>query len=226
MIAIFAEDLIPKIFNYEVVLVPMGLNNSFNSGFRSEIHANFNEIKKLECEATRYGDRRKMGTISAVEIDNLTFVFCYMDKGGYRGGDSVDYDALESCLFLVKKRYYGKKIASPLIGVGRYDGNGNKERVIEILKDQFGGEDEETSINIFDFNYGDRKLNFFHEIAEARGKFKRKEISSDEYKTIRSEIEWRRKNGVYKKMPEGYEYRPKMGGRAEIITIKKSDLDK
>lgn len=224
MLTIFAKEIVTNIPGYEVVLVPMGINNSFNSGFRKDIETNFDGIKEAEGQITRYGDKGKYGTISNVNIDGITFVFCYMDKGGYRGGDSVDYNALDSCLRLVSKRYAGRKIAAPLMGYGRFDGNGDKERILQIFKDRFDVEGSETNVDLYVFESTDRRLGFFREIAELRGRYKRKEISSEEYRKRRSEIEWRRRNGVLKKMPDGYEYRPKRAARNEVITVKKKDL--
>ena len=225
MIHVFSEDLMPKIHDYDIILVPMGLNNSFNSGFKSEIAANFNGIKKLEWELGGYGDRRRMGTISTSEMDGITFVFCYIDKGGYKGGDSIDYSALKRCLDLVKKRFQGQKIASPLLGFGRFEGNGDRDIIMGIFSDVFEHCDA-VSLDIYIFESRDRKLEFFRRIAELRAKFKRREISSEEYSKARAKIEWERKHGIFKKMPDGYEYRPKNERRDDIITIKKDDFEK
>lgn len=216
--------MVSKIPEYEVVLVPMGINNSFNSGFRRDIALNFEGIKEVEGNITRYGDKKKFGTITSVNVRGILFVFCYIDKGGYRGGDSVDYDALESCLKLVEKAFSGMKIASPLMGYGKFEGNGDKERLIKIFKDRFS--ESAADIDVYVFDSVDRRLLIFKEIAELRAMYKKKEITSDEYRRRRSEIEWRRKHGILNEMPKGYEYKPKIGFRNEVITVRKKDFNK
>lgn len=216
--------MVSKIPEYEVILVPMGINNSFNSGFRRDIAVNFEGIKEAEAASSRYGDKGKFGSIMSVNIRGIIFVFCYMDKGGYRAGDSVNYEALESCLRLVEKAYGGMRIASPLMGYGKFDGRGDKDRLIKIFTDRFS--ESKANVDLYVFESVDRKLSAFKEIAELRSLYKRKEISSDEYKRRRSEIEWRRKHGILNKMPDGYEYKPKIGFRNEVITVKKKDFNK
>lgn len=215
--------MLRKIFDYEVVLVPMGINNSFNSGFRYDIATNFEGLKEAEGSATKYGDRGKYGTIKSIKSDGIIFVFCYMDRGGFRKGDSVDYAALESCLRLVEKAYSGMKIASPLMGYGEFDGRGDKEKLIKTFTDRFS--ESKADVDLYIFEGEDRKLLIFKEIAELRAKYKRKEITSVDYARKRSEIEWRRKHGIFREMPEGYEYKPKHKAKDEIITVKKSDIN-
>ena len=48
MITIFAEELLPKIKDYDVILFGMGLNHAFNQGFLYDLALNFPDIKKCE----------------------------------------------------------------------------------------------------------------------------------------------------------------------------------
>ena len=49
-------------FEHEVILVPMSVNNSFNTGIRHELNINFPIIKREEV-SNMYGSRKKYGTI-------------------------------------------------------------------------------------------------------------------------------------------------------------------
>jgi hypothetical protein len=51
----------------------------------------------------------------------------------------------------------------------------------------------------------------FVEIATLHGRFKRKEINIEDYVAERSKIEWRRRYGIFSKMPEDYKYIPRKG---------------
>ena len=120
MIHIFAQELLPKIKDYDVVLFGMGINNSFAKGLLEEIALNFPKVKEEENSLSAYGDRTKYGKIFTVNVDGIIFCACYMNDGGYnkkrKGSDYVDYDALQSCLRNVKKRYCSKRICAPIIG--------------------------------------------------------------------------------------------------------------
>ena len=61
------------------------------------------------------------------------------------------------------------------------------------------------------YQYFNDKKDIFIEIAVLHKKLKEKEVSLDEFIKIRSEIEWRRRYGIFKKMPENYKYVPRRG---------------
>lgn len=224
MLSVFEEDIIPHIFETDVVLIPMGINNAFNSGFAKDVLLNFNGIKSVEGNLTGYGDKRKYGTVVETNEGGVNFSFCYMKKGGYRGGDSVDYAALESCLETVRKRYAKKRVCTPLLGYGKFDGNGDRGRILDLFMKAFSTTD--IDVRVYVFEGSDRKLEFFKEIAEARRMLKEKEITADEYVKRRSHIEWRRKHGIYSEMPDDYVYSPKSSRKTERINVKKNDFEK
>lgn len=202
--------LIDNVYNYDVVLVPMSVNNSMSKGFRYEVALNFPIVREKESK-TPYGDRRKYGTIYSIEADGIIFCMLYMYKTKYykkQGeNDSVDYKALEDCLKKVVKLYKGKKIGTPILGYSEYDGNGNKDKILTVMGSVL--ETEDVTIHVYEQK--DYKAERFKEIAILHKKLKNREINGNEYIRLRSEVEWRRRYGIFKPMREGYRYIPRQG---------------
>jgi hypothetical protein len=214
------ERLIDNIFDYDIVLVPMSNNNSMQHGFKHEVAINFPSVR-YEANKTAYGDMRKFGTIDTFESNHIQFCLCYMYttpcyKQG--GSDHVRYDDLRKCLYEVAERYNGYRIGMPVIGSSKYDGNGDRKRIFEIINETLS----KLDVTVFDYDDYDDIHDIFVEIATVRQRLKDKEIDIKEYLRIRSEIEWRRRYGIYKPMPEGYTYIPRQ--RIEKIILKENTL--
>ena len=232
MITIFAEELLPKIKDYDVILFGMGLNHAFNQGFLYDLALNFPDIKKYENKGTGYGDRRKYGTIfSIVSHDsailsnsNKIFCACYMNDGGYRRRegslDYVKYDALEKSLYAVKDRFRGYKfkIAAPIIGANYYDGAGDKEKILSIFEKVFSDMD----IDLYDYEQKDFKAENFKRFNQAHNDYKCGIITKEEYELLKRKLSWERDNGVFKEMPADYKYKT----RKDLIRLNKSDFEK
>ena len=202
--------LINDAHKYDVILVPMGINNSMNNGFRYEVSLNFPIVKEKE-EFTGYCDRRKYGTIFPIKTDGIIFIMCYIIKPTNRkqsGNDFIDYEALDMCLKEIAKRYKEKNIASPILGYGILEGNGDKHRLLDIINKYM---DDFNNLTIYDYEQKDYARNIFKEIAALHKIFKEKTLTPEEYISRRSEIEWRRRYGIFKKMPDGYKYVPYKG---------------
>ena len=235
MITIFAEELLPKIKDYDVILFGMSLNHSFNQGLLYELALNFPDIKRYENHGTGYGDRRKYGkAFSIVSHDSAIlstnresgkiFFACYMNDGGYnrKNGnlDCVKYDCLEKCLISVRERCrgYNFKIAAPIIGASYYDGNGNKEKILNIFEKVFA----DDNIDLYDYDQRDFKNEIFRKFNQANADYKSKKISKEEYELLKRKLSWQRDNGIFKEMPEDYQYKT----RTDLIHVKKEDLEK
>jgi hypothetical protein len=200
-------DLIYDIFKYDVILFPMGINNGMSKGIAYQIALNFPIVKESENE-TGYGDRRKLGTIHETQFGKFKFIACYIHEGGYKknsDGSYLNHQSLEDCLTKVRENYGNKKIATVLMGSNESDGLCDEGYILATFIRILQGCD----VTIYTKKEKDYRLEIFKEIAKVREQLKNKEITRKEYFKIRSEIEWRRKNGIFSIMPEEYIYVPK-----------------
>jgi len=202
------EQLIYHVFDYDVILFGMGINNSLQNGFSYEIALNFPAIVESENN-TRYGDKRKYGTIHDTKINNIVFCACYVyDIGKKRNQASefIDYTSLKESLKRCRRRYRGKKIACPIIGQDIYDGNGDKEKIIEIYNEVF---DDSVDITLFDFKQVNFKEEIYKEMLSVRRKLGNGDINKGEFKEKLRQIEWKRRNGIFKPVDDDFVYEKK-----------------
>lgn len=208
-------QLIEKVYEYDVILFPMSINNSFYVGFTYEIGLHFPYVKEMENE-TNYGDKRKYGTINITNVDGIDFVACYYHMGGYQkkdDGSFLNYDYLEECIKNVNNTFKGKKVASMILGANKSDGNGDKNKILDI----FNRCCDDIDITLFDVIERDFNKEQFKKIAELHKKSVDKTIDPKEYTIKRSNIEWIRRNGIYKEQPEDYVYHPKKREKIDFI---------
>ena len=213
--------LIEDIKKYTIVLVPMSANNSMNSGFAYEIGLNFPPIRE-KVQTTPYGDRRKFGTVSVFKDEGITFCICFMHTGGQsKQAEYVKYDSLADCLDLININFKGKTVASPILGSTKYDGRGDKEKIINIFKEHC------TDIDLILYDYEER--NFMDEIyyrtTTITQKFRRKEITHEEMMAEIDTIMWEKFNGILKPKPDNYHYKRPRIDRVNkyIIRINKNN---
>ena len=147
---------------YDALLIPMSIYNSMNKGFAYEVSHNFKGIREEE-KKTPYGDRRKYGTVHIIKDGSVNFVMCYMHTNGFskdEDGSFVLYDELKKCLVLVNKEYKGKKVASIIIGSNPDDGNGDRDKILEII----GSTCNNIDLTIYDYEPKDIRLDFFKKL--------------------------------------------------------------
>lgn len=222
---ILDTTLFQHILEYEVVLIPMGLINSFSRGFLSWVNKHYPNVKLRECELSPYGDRRKMGTILPIKEYGVTFVMCYIHDGGFNTQRDtnvyLNYEALDSCLNAVAAKYKNKRIASIVMGTEREDGNGDKANVMEIFEKYFGGND---NFDIYSGKHWDFEWIMHSQREYFYRKYRRREIDKETLRFELSKIDWQRKNGIYEPMPE--DYRIKFRKKMNLLTVKKEDIEK
>ena len=132
------EDIYWHFSEYDIILIGTNIYCTMSQGIQLKIMLNYPYVYNKNLE-TKYGDMDKMGTILECKSENEpTFCLCFIVKGyKFRPDlekDYLSYDALENALKLVNVKYKGKKIACPLLGSSRFDGNGDKEKILNIFK--------------------------------------------------------------------------------------------
>jgi hypothetical protein len=101
--------------------------------------------------STKYADKKKLGTIlECKNEENPTFLLLYITEGNFRPDlkkDTLSYESLEKCIKLINILYKGMNIACPFLGSSRFDGNGDKDKILKII------ENNSKNINVTIFDY-------------------------------------------------------------------------
>ena len=128
-------SLTDKLYDYDIILVGTNCYQVMRNGFQYDIAKEFPYVKRMNNQ-TKYGDPSKVGTI--VECGGTpSITLMYISFGyNFKGNDNeyLDYDGLERCLKLCGLLYKGKKVATTMLGCTFYDGNGKKDKVLDILE--------------------------------------------------------------------------------------------
>ena len=144
-------DLYDHFSEYDVILIGTNLYCTMSQGLQLKVMLNYPYVFDKNLE-TKYGDLNKLGTVLECASDNEpTFCLCFITKGfNFRPDlekDYLSYDALEKCLRLINILYKGKKVACPLLGSSRFDGNGDRERIYDIFNSCI----TDVELTIFDY---------------------------------------------------------------------------
>lgn len=131
-------DVYDHLDEYDVILIGTNLYCTMSQGIQLKVMLNYPYVFNKNLE-TKYGDREKLGTILECKADGEpTFCLCFITVGyNFRPdleSDYLSYEALESCLRFINIKYKGKKVACPLLGSSRFDGNGDKDRIYELFE--------------------------------------------------------------------------------------------
>jgi hypothetical protein len=143
-------DLYDHVGEFDVVLV--GTNNycMMSQGIQLNIMLNYPYVYDKNLE-TKYGDPEKLGTVlECASEGEPTFCLCFICGGNFRPDlqkDYLSYESLEKCLKLVNILYKGKNVATTLLGASRFDGNGDKEKIMEIFNNCI------TDVNLTIYDY-------------------------------------------------------------------------
>lgn len=144
-------DLYGHFNEYDVILIGTNLYCTMSHGIQLKVMLNYPYVFNKNLE-TKYGDIDKLGTILECESEGEpTFCLCFITKGyNFRPdleSDYLSYEALENALKLVNIRYKGKRIACTLLGSSRFDGNGDRDKIIEIFNNTLS----DVECTIFDY---------------------------------------------------------------------------
>ena len=192
------KQLINDVFQYDVILVGTSINNALGNGFQRQIRINFPIVDEIN-KSTNYGDIRKLGTVKVVATTPI-FCLCYINKSKRRpdiNPDYLEYVSLEQCLKLINDNFKGKRIASTIIGLSDYEGNGNREKIMNII--------EKNSNNIDLYLYDYKQLDYEQERKDKWYDIINniENLSPDEYREKKKQFHWEDKFGIFKPMPIG-----------------------
>lgn len=116
---------------YDVILVGTTIYCMLTNGFQSKVRLKYPYIDEIN-DSTNYGDMRKLGkrlTIDGKPIISLMYIANYPHSKRV----FLDYDALEYALSTANAEFKGKKVMTTMLGCSKFDGNGDKEKVLEIM---------------------------------------------------------------------------------------------
>jgi hypothetical protein len=143
-------DLFEHVSEYEAVLIGTGIYCTMSQGIQLKVILEYPYVFDRNLE-TKYGDLEKLGTILQCEQgEEPKFCLCYIYEGNFRPDlkkDYLSYESLEKCLSLVNILYKGKNIACPLLGTSRFDGNGDRDKIMEIFNRTL------TDVNVTVYDY-------------------------------------------------------------------------
>lgn len=143
-------DLYDRIGEYDLIFVGTNINCNMAQGFQRKVMLNY-PYAHVQNMLTKYGDVKKLGTIVECKSKgNPTFVLMYITKGNYRPdlkSDFLSYESLEKCIALSNVLYKGRKAACTLLGGSRFDGNGDRDAILEIMERC----SPDISIDVYDY---------------------------------------------------------------------------
>ena len=139
------KDPIWETDNIDVILIGTSIYNQLNGGFQSKIKYKYPIVDEKNRE-TKYADFSKLGTritINDTPIISLMYICGYPRPNI----DTVDYDSLTKCLLTANAEFRGKKIMATIIGSSQFDGNGDKDKCLKIIKDST----KDLDITLYDY---------------------------------------------------------------------------
>lgn len=187
------KDLIYDIFNYDVILIGTSIYCTLGNGFQHEIKINFPEVNEKNMESP-YADPKKLGNILTINERNVTFCLCFINSGRFRPDlkkDYLDYDALKQCLICVNNLFKNKKVATTVIGNSKFDGDGDYNKILDILTTYC----TDIDLTIYDYeqqSVKDKNYQGWQNVKNSIGK-----ISKEEYYKLKRKFLWERKHGIW-----------------------------
>ena len=158
MLKIINDSIENHIDDHEVILVGTNQNCSMAQGFQRFVMLNYPHVQKVN-EGTNYGDTRKFGLTMHVDPqeDSPEFCICYMYRHNTRPDltkDTVVYRALEECLEHVAAFYAGRNVGTTLMGASKYEGNGDRDKILEMFHKVF--DNESINLTVYDYTQKSR----------------------------------------------------------------------
>ena len=148
-------DLYNHVGEFDVVLIGTNNYHMMSNGLQLNVMLNYPYVYDRNLE-TKYGDPEKLGTVLECKSDGEpTFCLCFICSGNFRpdlNKEYLSYESLEKCLGLVNILYKGKRVATTLLGASRFDGNGDRDRIMGI----FNSTIKDVDLTIYDYHQKSR----------------------------------------------------------------------
>lgn len=170
-------NLIEDCENYDYILVGVNINHSMRNGFAEDVKEKYPYVYEENLKSP-YGDIRKIGSyIECGQENEQKILLLFITKGYPKKKnkedniDYLDYESLRKCLRLINIRYKGKTLACPLLGCSRFDGNGNKDRVLQMIEEELNNVDI-TVYNFYEQSRDEKRLDRYHKNKDKSNKKK------------------------------------------------------
>lgn len=149
-------DLFNHFSEYDAVLIGTNTYCTMSQGIQLKVMLEYPYVYEKNLE-TKYADPEKLGTLLECKSEGEpTFCLCFITNSYNFRPDLnnvyISYESLEKCLKLVNILYRGKKIATTLLGASKFDGNGDRDKVMEIFKDTIN----DVDLTIYDYEQKSR----------------------------------------------------------------------
>jgi hypothetical protein len=149
-------DLFNHFSEYDAVLIGTNTYCTMSQGIQLKVMLEYPYVYEKNLE-TKYADPEKLGTLLECKSEGEpTFCLCFITNSYNFRPDLnnvyISYESLEKCLKLVNILYRGKKIATTLLGASKFDGNGDRDKVMEIFKDTI----TDVDLTIYDYEQKSR----------------------------------------------------------------------
>ncbi len=139
------KDPIWETDKFDVILIGTSIYNQLNGGFQSKIKYKYPIVDEKNRE-TKYADFSKLGTRITIN-DTPTISLMYICGYPRPKIDTVDYDSLTKCLLTANAEFRGKKVLTTILGSSQFDGNGDKDKCLKIIKDST----KDLDITLYDY---------------------------------------------------------------------------
>ena len=149
-------DLFNHFSEYDAVLIGTNTYCTMSQGIQLKVMLEYPYVYEKNLE-TKYADPEKLGTLLECKSEGEpTFCLCFITNSYNFRPDLnnvyISYESLEKCLKLVNILYRGKKIATTLLGASKFDGNGDRDKIMEIFKDTI----TDVDLTIYDYEQKSR----------------------------------------------------------------------
>lgn len=143
------KDLIWETDKYDVILVGTSIYCMLTNGFQSKIRYKYPHVDEANNK-TPYGHQGKLGTrltIYPIEDEGPIISLLYIARYPHSKRVFLEYDALENALATANAEFKGMKVATTVLGATRFDGNGDRERVLKIIEENT----KDLDLDVYDY---------------------------------------------------------------------------